>query len=150
MQAHTPRAGTQEELAEFLVGRHPGVVQVMRHMTYAHLPAPLQAISAPVCALAAQMVDRLPDGPELTVGLRKLLEAKDALVRAAIEAGGTVGDLGRIDPAECACVSDECEGAPTGPVLYTLDELMPGALVGQTQAEALQDNTAAWGAPGRG
>jgi hypothetical protein len=27
----------------------------------------------------------LPDGPELTVGLRKLLEAKDCLVRAALD-----------------------------------------------------------------
>jgi hypothetical protein len=31
------------------------------------------------------MADALPDGPELSTGLRKLLEAKDCLVRAAIE-----------------------------------------------------------------
>jgi hypothetical protein len=31
------------------------------------------------------MVDHLPDGPELTVGLRKLLEAKDCFVRAALD-----------------------------------------------------------------
>lgn len=28
----------------------------------------------------------LPDGPELTAGLRKLLEAKDCFVRAAVDA----------------------------------------------------------------
>ncbi len=31
------------------------------------------------------MVQILPDCPELTVGLRKLLEAKDAFVRTAVE-----------------------------------------------------------------
>jgi hypothetical protein len=31
------------------------------------------------------MVDDLPDGPELTAGLRKLLEAKDCFVRASLE-----------------------------------------------------------------
>ena len=39
------------------------------------------------CAQTAEgMIEELPDGPELTVGLRKLLEAKDCFVRAAIEA----------------------------------------------------------------
>lgn len=30
------------------------------------------------------MIERLPDSSELAVGLRKLLEAKDAFVRAAL------------------------------------------------------------------
>jgi hypothetical protein len=33
------------------------------------------------------MISTLPDGPELTAGLRKLLEAKDCFVRAAVAAG---------------------------------------------------------------
>lgn len=38
------------------------------------------------CAeLADRMVERLDDGPELTAGLRKLLEAKDCFVRAALD-----------------------------------------------------------------
>jgi hypothetical protein len=32
------------------------------------------------------MIDALPDDPELSAGLRHLLEAKDAFVRAAIRA----------------------------------------------------------------
>lgn len=40
-------------------------------------------MSKPVCELAHQMAKDLPEGPELTTGLRKLLEAKDCLVRAA-------------------------------------------------------------------
>ena len=34
---------------------------------------------------AEDMLATLPDSPELTMGLRKLLEAKDAFVRAALE-----------------------------------------------------------------
>jgi hypothetical protein len=37
-------------------------------------------------ALADEMADALPSGPELTTGLRKLLEAKDCFVRAALQA----------------------------------------------------------------
>ena len=34
--------------------------------------------------MAAQMNEQLPDGPEKSAGLRKLLEAKDCMVRAAL------------------------------------------------------------------
>lgn len=65
--------------------RHPATAQIARYFEYAHLPARLQEISAPCHDLAAAMVDALPDGPELTTGLRKLLEAKDCFVRAALD-----------------------------------------------------------------
>lgn len=65
-----------------LVGRHPSTNQIARYFEYDHLPAPLQAISKPCHDLAAEMIAALPDGPELTAGLRKLLEAKDCFVRA--------------------------------------------------------------------
>lgn len=64
--------------------RHPGVEALLRHFAFGHLPEHLQAVSRPVCALAYEMVNALPDDPELTAGLRKLLEAKDCFVRAAI------------------------------------------------------------------
>mgnify|MGYP000284632616 CR=1 FL=1 len=48
------------------------------------LPPHLAAISAPLAAVADEMVRALPDGPELSAGLRKLLEAKDAAVRAVV------------------------------------------------------------------
>ena len=72
---------TDEELAE----RHPGTTHVLRYFAHAHLPDHLQDVSRPVAELAHEMVRVLPDGPELTVGLRKLLEAKDCLVRAALD-----------------------------------------------------------------
>lgn len=57
---------------------------IIRHFAYAHLPPALQEVSKPIGDLALQMDQALPDGPEKSAGLRKLLEAKDCLVRAKI------------------------------------------------------------------
>lgn len=67
---------------------HPAVKEVMRFFAADHLPARLQAISAGCGSLAAHMVGQGLTGPELTVGLRKLLEAKDCFVRAALPKDG--------------------------------------------------------------
>jgi hypothetical protein len=64
--------------------RHPSVAHFAPLFVYAHLPEHLRAISKLCAALADDMLRTLPDGPELTVGLRKLLEAKDAFVRQAV------------------------------------------------------------------
>ena len=69
-----------------LTGRHPGTVSIARHFAFDHLPPHLQAVSKPCAILAEQMIKTLPDGPELTFGLRQLLLAKDAFVRAAVDA----------------------------------------------------------------
>lgn len=62
---------------------HPAVVDILKHFKSDHLPPHLQEVSAPICTLAHVMADTV-NGPELTVGLRKLLEAKDCFVRAAL------------------------------------------------------------------
>ncbi len=49
-----------------------------------HLPPHLQEVSRPFSELAAVIVATLPRNPERTVALRKLLEAKDAAVRAKV------------------------------------------------------------------
>lgn len=49
---------------------------------YEHLPLNLQEFSKPCGLLAEKMLEVLPHNAELTVGLRKLLEAKDCFVRA--------------------------------------------------------------------
>ncbi|MCK9921600.1 hypothetical protein MXD61_06805 [Frankia sp. AgPm24] len=64
--------------------RHPATRGLLRFFAWEHLPPHLQDLSRPVGQLAAQLVRALPDGPELTAGLRKLLEAKDCCVRAAL------------------------------------------------------------------
>ncbi|MFG1304160.1 hypothetical protein V5F34_08475 [Xanthobacter autotrophicus] len=57
---------------------------IMKHFVYHHLPAHLQEVSKPIGDLARRMDETLPDGPEKSAGLRKLLEAKDCLVRAKL------------------------------------------------------------------
>ncbi len=57
---------------------------ILQFFVYAHLPPALQAVSAPFTKLADEIVSTLPRNPERTVALRKLLEAKDAAVRAKL------------------------------------------------------------------
>jgi len=69
-----------------LAGRHPGVTELLSFFDAGHLPDDLRVVSEPCGELAHHLVATLPDGPELTTGLRKLLEAKDCAVRQAIRA----------------------------------------------------------------
>lgn len=57
---------------------------ILRYFHYGHLPESLQQHSRPFCDLARHVVENLPRNPERTVALRKLLEAKDAAVRANV------------------------------------------------------------------
>lgn len=54
------------------------------YFKYAHLPENLQMVSKPLCEVAEEMDKSLPNCTEKQVGLRKLLEAKDCFVRAAL------------------------------------------------------------------
>ena len=55
---------------------------------FAHLPPHLQAVSSKFFDLACSMCALVESGPERTVALRKLLESKDAAVRAKLNPGG--------------------------------------------------------------
>lgn len=57
---------------------------IMKFFKYDHLPEHLQVVSRPFGELAQHIQSRLPRNPERTVALRKLLEAKDAAVRASL------------------------------------------------------------------
>lgn len=63
---------------------HPNVRHLLGLFRYTHLPPHLRAVSKQMHDLAHEMADGY-DGIELTAGLRKLLEAKDCFVRAALE-----------------------------------------------------------------
>lgn len=65
--------------------RHPSVVHLYRYFSYDHLPPRLQAVSRHFAVTADLVLQSLPDSPELTMCLRKLLEAKDCAVRAALD-----------------------------------------------------------------
>lgn len=56
----------------------------LQFFRYEHLPERLQKVSKPFSDLAHDIAETLPRNPERTVALRKILEGKDAAVRAAI------------------------------------------------------------------
>ena len=64
---------------------------VMQFFNYKHLPEHMRDISKRFCLLAEWIDENLPDNPEKTEALRKLLEAKDAAVRAALTTGAACG-----------------------------------------------------------
>jgi hypothetical protein len=57
---------------------------IEQFFAHEHLPPHLAEVSKPFADLAALIVATLPRNPERTVALRKLLEAKDAAVRARL------------------------------------------------------------------
>lgn len=69
---------------------HPGVQAIVKYFSYDHLKGVPRSVSQEFCKLAANLVAGVEgsfealEGPELTVALRKLLEGKDAAVRASL------------------------------------------------------------------
>jgi hypothetical protein len=66
--------------------RHASTRHICRLFDYDHLPegSKLRTTSKMFHGFMQETVRALGDGPELTVGLRKLLEAKDCAVRQAL------------------------------------------------------------------
>lgn len=61
--------------------------RMLKWFAYTHLPDHLQKVSQRFRGLAEDLVLETAPGPERTVALRKLLEAKDAAVRATLFPG---------------------------------------------------------------
>lgn len=67
------------------MARHPGVTNLLRWFKSDHLLSHLRPVGIVMESTASDLVNMIPvDSPELTEGLRKLLEAKDCFVRATI------------------------------------------------------------------
>lgn len=62
--------------------------RILRYFAYEHLPLDLQAVSKPFSDLAHFVDEKLIASEETTAALRKLLEAKDCAVRAALPQTG--------------------------------------------------------------
>lgn len=62
--------------------------RILAWFNFNHLQEELRTVSAEFSKLAHFCVQHLQPGPERTVALRKLLEAKDAAVRATFRPGG--------------------------------------------------------------
>lgn len=63
---------------------HPATEKLLSFFAFAHLPEHLQSVSKPFSELAQMVAYELPGCAEQIVALRKLLEAKDCAVRAAL------------------------------------------------------------------
>lgn len=57
---------------------------ILQFFVFEHLPPHLASVSKVYAELARHLVECLPKGPERKVALRKLLESKDAAVRARL------------------------------------------------------------------
>lgn len=69
-------------------GRHASVRHFEPLFAHDHLPPHLREVSQPFAELAEKLLGQLPDdNPEVSAGLRKLVEAKDCAVRARVAAG---------------------------------------------------------------
>lgn len=66
---------------------HPATQHLLTFFRHSHLPEHLQEVARPIGELANHMATTLPENPEVSVGLRKLLEAKDCFVRANVRPG---------------------------------------------------------------
>lgn len=69
-----------------LSARHPSTQEKMRWLTpNPSLPDGAPSIVSAMCFdFGAALVEKLGDGPQLTIGLQRVIDAKDALVRQAI------------------------------------------------------------------
>lgn len=57
---------------------------ILQFFAFEHLPEALREVSRPFGELAQKIVETLPRNAERSVALRKILEAKDAAVRAKL------------------------------------------------------------------
>lgn len=71
-----PEGFTEEQLA---------ADPILRYFHFAHLPPALQLTSVKFFELVCFIIAVVPRNAERTVALRKLLEAKDAAVRANVQ-----------------------------------------------------------------
>ena len=62
--------------------------RMMKWFEFGHLPEHLQVVSSGFYELACSLCALVESGPERTVALRKLLESKDAAVRAKLHPKG--------------------------------------------------------------
>lgn len=57
---------------------------LLQFFKFTHLPPTLREVSRPFATLAEALDEQLPDNPEKSAAMRKLLEAKDCAVRAHV------------------------------------------------------------------
>lgn len=88
----TPLTGSAGAVPEDESLRPKGPPAILQFFRYDHLASDgLKEASVLFSNVAYSMVEHVPDNPERDVALRKLLEAKDAAVRAVLYEKGSGG-----------------------------------------------------------
>jgi hypothetical protein len=72
---------TPEDIRNKYSLRNPAVTSVLQFLADSHLHPDLKRIVITLRDAAFILVDNMQDGPELTVALRRLVDAKDSFVR---------------------------------------------------------------------
>lgn len=72
--------GEVEKVRQLALPEEP----MLKHFAFAHLSDTLRPVSFMFCERACRIATTIPRSAERTVALRKLLEAKDAGVRASL------------------------------------------------------------------
>lgn len=73
-----------DDLAKAGNRHHPQVQAILPFFGYEHLQEPQASVSEIFHDAAVLLLEKNVTGPELTTALRKLLESKDAAVRASL------------------------------------------------------------------
>ncbi len=81
----------------------------IKYFAFAHLPQHLHPVSGTICDIAHKMEALLLDGPEKSAGMRKLLEAKDCFVRAALEKPKDAAPASTLPPHQQRVVDEHAE-----------------------------------------
>lgn len=120
-----------------------------KYFAFAHLPAHLQIVSKPLAQLAELLEQLLPSGPELSAGMRKLLEAKDCFVRAALDlppaellARAPITDSDRLDlvlRAGCGLDVPDIQDSVLSELLNADDDLTPSKAIAVLDAAIKQE-----------
>ena len=71
--------------------------EIMQFFKYDHLPEKLAAKSKPFAELAKMIDESVPNCAEKSAGLRKLLEAKDCVVRCMVYSKQPENEAGQKD-----------------------------------------------------
>lgn len=89
--------GTAEHAAEMTEGRDQHIADRLQWLTFAHLPEDLRKFSAPTYYAAVELIREVrTDSLDLMLALNKLIEAKDAAMRAGIRhQTGRAGSISR-------------------------------------------------------
>ena len=111
----------------------PGYSPIIKYFAYEHLPERLQGVSKQIGDLARELDKTLPDGPEKTAGLRKLLESQRLFSEGeSVKATEVLEECSKI-LAERGAQRDKPNGERAMPLCIELFRLRTGLELSEQQ-----------------